>query len=99
MGFRRFTTRKKHKKQPPSLEVVNTAMLPKTTDIAQENVPLKKRKRGRPKSSANNNAHLHIKCPDDLMHTFKLLAVQERKTYPELLQSMIEAYEYVQDDD
>ncbi len=95
MGFGKFTARKNDKKQPPSLEVINTSMLPQNEAI----ILPKKRRRGRPKSSANNNAHLHIKCPDDLMHAFKLLAVQERKTYPELLQSMMEAYEYVQDDE
>ena len=90
----------KKKKQiqdsPPSLEVINDGMIPK--NITPENVPEDRPKRGRPKSSNNYNAHIHIKCPEELARKFKILSAVHGVHYAILLQQALDAFELVQDD-
>jgi hypothetical protein len=97
----------KKKKQiqdsPPSLEVINDGMIPKnvTPEVVTENydyVPEHRPKRGRPKSSNNYNAHIHIKCPEELARKFKILSAVHGVHYAILLQQALDAFELVQDD-
>ena len=97
--------RKKKRRQepPPSLEVINDGMLPKnvtpeviTTD--NDYVPKPRPRRGRPKSSNNYNAHIHIKCPEELARKFKILSAVHGVHYAILLQQALDAFEFVQDD-
>ena len=96
--------KKSLQESPPSLEVVNDGMIPKTArpDPAAEHydyVPAERPRRGRPKSSNNYNAHIHIKCPEELARKFKILSAVHGVHYAILLQQALDAFELVQDDD